>query len=47
MGLHGLLQGKLYLAVLYGSECWTLIKAHEALLGASERKILRKIFGAV
>jgi hypothetical protein len=29
--------------VLYGSESWTLIKAHEALLGGFERKILRRI----
>jgi hypothetical protein len=34
-------------AVLYGSESWTLCKAHEALLGGSERKILRRIYGAV
>jgi hypothetical protein len=34
-------------AVLYGSESWTLSKAHEALLGGSERKILRKIYGRV
>jgi hypothetical protein len=34
-------------AVLYGSECWTLGKASEALLGGSERKILRKIYGAI
>jgi hypothetical protein len=29
--------------VLYGSESWTLSKAHEELLGGSERKILRRI----
>jgi hypothetical protein len=33
--------------VIYGSESWTLSKAHEALLGGSERKILRRIYGAV
>jgi hypothetical protein len=33
--------------VLYGSESWTLSKAHEALLGGSERNILRRIYGAV
>jgi hypothetical protein len=31
--------------VLYGSENWTLSKAHEALLGGFERNILR-IHGA-
>jgi hypothetical protein len=34
-------------AVLYGSESWTLSKAHEALLGGFEREILRRIYGAV
>jgi hypothetical protein len=34
-------------AVLYGSESWTLSKAHEALLGGFERKILRRIYGAL
>jgi hypothetical protein len=29
--------------VLCGSESWTLSKAHEAFLGGSERKILRRI----
>jgi hypothetical protein len=33
--------------VLYGSESWTLNNAHEALLGGFERKILRRIHGAV
>jgi hypothetical protein len=34
--------------VLCGSECRTLSKAHEALLlGGFERKILRRIYGAV
>jgi hypothetical protein len=33
--------------VLYGSESWTLSKDHETLLGGSERKILRRIYGAV
>jgi hypothetical protein len=32
-------------AVLYGSESWTLSKAHEALLGGSQRKILGRIYG--
>jgi hypothetical protein len=32
---------------LYGPESWTLSKAHEALLGGFERKILRRIYGAV
>jgi hypothetical protein len=31
----------------YGSESWTLSKAHEALLGGFERKTLRRIYGAV
>jgi hypothetical protein len=35
------------LTVLYGSESWTLIKAHEALLGGFDRKILRIIHGTV
>jgi hypothetical protein len=34
-------------AVLYGSESWTLSKAHEAPLGGFERKILRRICGAL
>jgi hypothetical protein len=34
-------------AVLYGSEKWTLSKAHEAPLGAFEKEILRRIYGAV
>jgi hypothetical protein len=34
-------------AVLYGSESWTPSKDHEALLRGSERKILRRIYGAV
>jgi hypothetical protein len=29
--------------VLNGSQSWTLSKAHEALLGGFERKILRRI----
>jgi hypothetical protein len=33
--------------VLYGSESWTLSKAHEVLLGGSERRILRRIYGAM
>jgi hypothetical protein len=33
--------------VLYESESWTLSKSHEALLGNFERKILRRIYGAV
>jgi hypothetical protein len=33
--------------VLYGSESWTLSEAHEALVGGFERKILRRIYGAV
>jgi hypothetical protein len=33
--------------VLYGSERWTLSKAHETFLGGFERKILRRIHGAV
>jgi hypothetical protein len=33
--------------VLYGSESWTLSKAHEALLGVFQRTILRRIYGAV
>jgi hypothetical protein len=33
--------------VLCGSESWTLSKAHEALLGGFERKILRRICGGV
>jgi hypothetical protein len=33
--------------VLSGSESWTLSKAHGALLGDFERKILRRIYGAV
>jgi hypothetical protein len=33
-------------AVLYGSDCesWPLSKAYVALLGGSERKILRRIY---
>jgi hypothetical protein len=34
-------------AVLYGSESWTLSKAHESLLGGFERKILRRVYGAI
>jgi hypothetical protein len=34
-------------AVLYGSESWTLSKAHEALLGGFERKILERMCGAI
>jgi hypothetical protein len=30
-------------AVLYGTESWTLSKAHEALLGGFKRMILRRI----
>lgn len=33
--------------VTYGSETWTLAKADEELLRRWERKILRKIYGAV
>jgi hypothetical protein len=33
--------------VLYRSENWTLSKAHEVLLGGFERKILRRMYGAV
>jgi hypothetical protein len=33
--------------VLFGSESWTLSKTHEALLGGFERKILRRICGAL
>ena len=33
--------------VLYGSETWTLRKSDEELLRAWERKILRRVFGAV
>jgi hypothetical protein len=33
--------------VLCRSESWTLSKAHEALLGGSERKILRRIYEAI
>jgi hypothetical protein len=33
--------------VPYESESWTLNKAHEALLGGSERNILRIIYGEV
>jgi hypothetical protein len=33
--------------VLYGFESWTLSKAHEALLGGFEGKILSRIYGAV
>ena len=32
---------------LYGCECWTLKKSEEKLLLTFERKILRKIFGAI
>jgi hypothetical protein len=34
-------------AVSDGSESWTLSEAHEALLGGSDRKILKRIYGAV
>jgi hypothetical protein len=34
-------------AVLYGCESWTLSKAHEALLGGFQRKILRRTYRAV
>jgi hypothetical protein len=30
--------------VLYGSESWTLSKAHEAFLGGFERNVLRRIY---
>jgi hypothetical protein len=33
--------------VVYASESWTLSKAHEAMLGGFERKILKGICGAV
>ncbi len=33
--------------LLYGSECWAVTKLHETKLLTFERKILRKIFGAV
>jgi hypothetical protein len=33
--------------LLYGSESWTLSKAHEARLEGFERNILRRIYGAV
>ena len=33
--------------LLYGSECWAMTKAHENKLLIFERKILRKIFGAI
>jgi hypothetical protein len=33
--------------VTYGSETWTLAVADEELLRRLERKILRKIYGAV
>jgi hypothetical protein len=33
--------------VLYGSDSWTLSKAHKALLGGFEGKILRRLYGAV
>jgi hypothetical protein len=33
--------------VLHRSESWTLSKANEALLGGFERKILRRIYGAI
>jgi hypothetical protein len=33
--------------LLYGSECWAVTKLHENKLLTFERKILRKIFGAV
>jgi hypothetical protein len=33
--------------VLCESESWTLSKAHETLIGGSERRILRRIYGAV
>jgi hypothetical protein len=34
-------------AELYGSESWPLSKAQEALLGGFERKILKRIYGAM
>ncbi|GFX53797.1 hypothetical protein TNCV_1597431 [Trichonephila clavipes] len=37
----------LLLIALYGSECWTLNKAHEEKRLNFERKILRKIFGPI
>jgi hypothetical protein len=33
--------------VLHESESWTLSKAHEALLGGFETKILRRMYRAV
>jgi hypothetical protein len=33
--------------VLYGSESWTFTTIHEPLQGGFERKILRRIYGAV
>ena len=33
--------------LLYGSEAWTMSKADEGLIGAFERKILRKIYGPI
>jgi hypothetical protein len=33
--------------VLYGSDSWALNKAHETLLGGSEGKILRRIYGVI
>jgi hypothetical protein len=35
------------LTVLYGSESWTLSKAHEVLFGGFERTILRRLYEAV
>jgi hypothetical protein len=31
--------------LLYGSQSWTLRKAHEEFLGDFERKILRRLYG--
>ena len=35
------------MVLLYGAEAWTLSSADAAALGVLERKVLRKIFGAV
>ena len=37
----------MYQIILYGCECWTMTKSIENNLLIFERKILRKIFGAV
>jgi hypothetical protein len=50
MGLHGLLQGKVYPpfllpVVLYGCETWSVTLSEEDRLRVFENRVLRRIFG--